>query len=36
VYAWRSRLRKLVATLVAELSPNTPTPTVGQKEVVSP
>jgi RNA polymerase sigma factor (sigma-70 family) len=35
VYAWRSRLRKLVAALLAELSPNTPTPTGGPKEVVS-
>ena len=35
VYAWRSRLRKLVGTLLEELSPNTPTPTAGQKEVIS-
>jgi RNA polymerase sigma factor (sigma-70 family) len=35
VYAWRSRLRKLVATLAAELSPNTPAPAAGPHEVSS-
>jgi RNA polymerase sigma factor (sigma-70 family) len=35
VYAWRSRLRKVVAAMVAELVPNTPTPTPVEKEVIS-
>jgi RNA polymerase sigma factor (sigma-70 family) len=33
VYAWRSRLRKLVANLLAEIAPKTPAPALDAKEV---